>query len=106
MTKVIIDIETDGLEATQIHCIVARSYKTGQVLTWVGEECKNFNPWSRGKDLEQFIMHNGISFDAPILNRLTGSDIKTAQIRDTLLESQLLNPVREEDILLKHGERN
>ena len=96
MTKVVLDIETDGLDATQIHCIVARSYKTGQELTWVGEECKNFNSWSRRKDLKQFIMHNGISFDAPVLNRLTGSAIKIAQIRDTLLESQLLNPIREE----------
>ena len=40
-------------------------------------------------------MHNGISFDAPILNRLTGSAIAPAQVRDTLIESQLFNPVRD-----------
>ena len=40
-------------------------------------------------------MHNGISFDAPVLNRLTGSNIKLNQIRDTLIESQLYNPIRD-----------
>jgi len=51
-------------------------------------------------------MHNGISFDAPILNRLTGSSIKPTQIRDTLIESQLYNPVRDGGHSLKAwGER-
>ena len=40
-------------------------------------------------------MHNGVSFDAPVLNRLTGSKIKPSQIRDTLIESQLYNPIRD-----------
>jgi DNA polymerase I-like protein with 3'-5' exonuclease and polymerase domains len=40
-------------------------------------------------------MHNGISFDAPVLNRLLGCNIKLSQIRDTLIESQLYNPIRD-----------
>ena len=40
-------------------------------------------------------MHNGISFDAPLLNKFTGSDIKVNQIEDTLIKSQLYNPIRE-----------
>jgi len=93
MTKAIVDIETDGLEASLIHCIVARNYETNAVKTWVGDECREFASWS--KAIDTFIMHNGISFDAPILNRLTGSTIKPSQIRDTLIESQLFNPIRE-----------
>ena len=93
MTTAIVDIETDSLDATLIHCIVARSYSDGKEKVWVGDECKEFASWS--KMIDKFIMHNGVSFDAPILNRLTGSTIKPSQVRDTLIESQLYNPVRD-----------
>ena len=93
MTTAIVDIETDSLDATQIHCIVARNYSDGKEKVWVGEECGQFAEWSG--QIDQFIMHNGVSFDAPILNRLTGSNIKLSQVRDTLIESQLYNPVRD-----------
>ena len=102
--KAIVDIETDAIDATVIHCIVARDYDNGTEWSWVGEECHEFAAWS--KNVEQFIMHNGISFDAPVLNRLTGSTIKLHQIRDTLIESQLYNPIREGGHSLKAwGER-
>ena len=91
--KAVVDIETDGLNATKIHCIVARCYASDKEKVWVGEECGQFAEWSG--QIDQFIMHNGISFDAPILNRLTGSNIKLSQVRDTLIESQLYNPIRE-----------
>ena len=94
MMEAVIDIETDSLNATKIHCIVARSYKTNKVKTWVGQECKDFGVWSN--QIDTFIMHNGISFDAPVLNRLTGSNIKLNQVRDTLIESQLYNPIRDD----------
>jgi len=94
MTKAIVYIETDSLNATKIHCIVARCYKTNKVKTWVGQECKDFGVWSN--QINTFIMHNGISFDAPVLNRLTGSNIKLNQVRDTLIESQLYNPIRDD----------
>ena len=102
--KAIVDIETDAIDATVIHCIVARDYDNGTEWSWVGEECREFAAWS--KNVEQFIMHNGISFDAPVLNRLIGSTIQLRQIRDTLIESQLFNPVREGGHSLKAwGER-
>jgi len=40
-------------------------------------------------------MHNGVSFDAPVLNRLLNTNIKLNQIEDTLIMSQLFNPIRE-----------
>ena len=102
--RAIVDIETDAIDATVIHCIVARDYDNGTEWSWVGEECREFAAWS--KNVEQFIMHNGISFDAPVLNRLIGSTIQLRQIRDTLIESQLFNPVREGGHSLKAwGER-
>ena len=93
MMKAVVDIETDSLDATKIHCIVAQHYQTGETRQWVGDECTQFGGWS-GK-IDQFIMHNGLSFDAPILNRLANAKIRPDQIRDTLIESQLYNPVRD-----------
>ena len=95
MTIAVVDIETNGLknEATEIHCIVAKEYTTGKIKTWVQDECKEFGEWS--KLVDTFIMHNGLSFDAPLLNKFTNSSIQSNQIRDTLLESQLFNPGRD-----------
>ena len=93
MATAIVDIETDSLNATQLHCIVARSFVTDQIKTWVGAECSKFGEWS--KLMDNFIMHNGVSFDAPMLNKFTGSQIKLSQVKDTLIESQLYNPMRE-----------
>ena len=91
--KAVVDIETDALNATKIHCIVAQNYYTGQTWQWVGDGCKRFPEWAKGVD--EFIMHNGLSFDAPILNRLLNTRIRRDQVRDTLIESQLYNPVRD-----------
>ena len=91
--KAVVDIETDALNATKIHCIVAQNYYTGQTWQWVGDGCKRFPEWARGVD--EFIMHNGLSFDAPVLNRLLNTRIRREQVRDTLIESQLYNPVRD-----------
>ena len=62
---VVLDIETDSLDATKIHCIVASSV-SGKQKVWIENECSQFADWS--KQIDQFIMHNGVSFDAPILN--------------------------------------
>ena len=93
MVTAVVDIETDSLDATEIHCIVACEYETGKEKVWVQDDCSQFASWS--KKIDTFIMHNGVSFDAPILNRLTGSEIKLSQVRDTLIESQLYNPNRD-----------
>ena len=92
--EVVLDIETDDLNATVVHCIVAKETKTGKVHTFTGEDCYSKFP-AFSKTVSKFIMHNGISFDAPVLNRLTGSDIQLDRIEDTLILSQLVNPVRD-----------
>ena len=91
--RAIVDIETDAINATKIHCIVARNAETGETRHWIGDQCREFGEWS--KKIDTFIMHNGISFDAPLLNKFTGSDIKVNQIDDTLIKSQLYNPIRD-----------
>ena len=41
------------------------------------------------------VFHNGVSFDAPVLKRLLNINIPLDKIRDTLIMSQMANPVRE-----------
>ena len=86
MKRAIVDIETNNLSANIIHCIVAHSYDGSTEKVWIGDECLQFGDWS--KQIDQFIMHNGISFDAPVLN-----------LSYTIL-------LEREDIPLKHGEKD
>lgn len=90
MKRVVLDIETDDINATVIHCIAAQDLDTGKIDTWYGEDIKSFPEWSETVDV--FIMHNGVSFDAPVVNRLTGSKIPLRKVRDTLIMSQLYDP--------------
>ena len=93
--EVVIDIEADDLNATKIHCIVAKDTDTGIVHSWTENECYTVFPeWS--KAVTKFIGHNIISFDVPVMNRLLKTDITLDRMEDTLILSQLLNPVREE----------
>ena len=93
MKNVIVDIETDSLNPTKIHCIVAKDLETSKVEIWDHSNLDTFKPWST--NINKFIMHNGISFDAPVLNRLLNTNIKLNQVVDTLVLSQLFNPIRD-----------
>ena len=90
--QLIVDIETDGLDATTIHVVVTKDLGTGEIRSFRDRElfCAyiHFVP-------SYFIMHNGLSFDAPILNRLWKAGIKASDCIDTLLLSRLFNPIRE-----------
>ena len=91
--KVVLDIETDQLDASVVNCIVAKNIDTNLVTVFDPDNMHVFKNWS--KNIEQYIMHNGLSFDAPVLNRLLGTNIKPSQVLDTLILSQLFNPMRE-----------
>ncbi len=101
--RAIVDIETDSLDATKVHCIVAKDVDSGRVYPFPPDMIHGFRDWSRG--VKQFIMHNGLSFDAPVCNRLLGTNIKPSQIVDTLVLSQLFNPIREGHSLKAWGDR-
>ena len=103
----IVDVETDGLlpNVSKIHCIVARNYQTGEMYSFKEHECLSLFPrWLNTVD--KLIMHNGVSFDAPVLNKLLGTRIKISDVIDTLILSQLFNPIRPEGhSLAAWGER-
>ena len=91
--KVVLDIETDQIDASVINCIVAKDIDTNVSTVFEPDNMHVFKNWS--KDIDKYIMHNGLSFDAPVLNRLLGVEIKPSQVIDTLILSQMFNPLRE-----------
>ena len=97
--NVILDIETDGFNPTVVHCIVAKDIDTNVVTVFDSSNMYSFKNWSKGVD--KFIMHNGLSFDAPVLNKLLDAEIPPSKIIDTLILSQLFNPIREKGHGLK-----
>ena len=101
--RAVVDIETDSLDATKVHCIVAKDIDSGRVYPFPPDMIHGFRDWSLG--VKQFIMHNGLSFDAPVCNRLLGTNIKPSQIVDTLVLSQLFNPISDGHSLKAWGER-
>ncbi len=100
MTRtVFIDIETDSLDATEIHCAVTL-------------ENSMYTEWTTGTGLQKYlkdatvVAHNGLSFDFPVLAKLWGVRLKLENMRDTLVLSMMDNPAREGGHSLKSwGER-
>ena len=90
--RLVVDIETDSLDATKVFCVVAKDIDEGRVYTYadlnVGQ-CKFLI-----EQADIIVMHNGVSFDAPVLKRLLDVHIPLDKIRDTLILSRMLDPVR------------
>jgi DNA polymerase I len=93
MKRLVVDIETDSLDATTIYCIVAKDIDEDRIYTYKPEHVHHAKNLIESADI--VIMHNGVSFDAPVLKRLLGVEIPLSKIRDTLIMSQLANPTRE-----------
>ena len=78
---VVLDIETDSLNATKIHCICIQDYATGEQKDFIQEQgCEEFKQFHN--DERKYIMHNGISFDGPeeesLYRRINDSTYKAA----------------------------
>ena len=46
--KAIVDIETDGLNASKIHCIIAKDIESGKVYPFTPDVMHGFKHWSVG----------------------------------------------------------
>lgn len=96
------DVETDGLldVATKLHVV---SYKLdgknniGSIEGTDVEKVKRFLNYHLDNEIP-LVMHNGIDFDKPVLEKLLGIDLSKLMIIDTLFLSYYLNTKRE-----KHG---
>ena len=91
--KLVFDIETDGLESTVVHCLVAQEVETGQV--WEYGPDKIEEGVKLLESAQQLAGHNIIGFDIPVLEQLTSFKLGDQTIIDTLVLSRLFNPVRE-----------
>ena len=88
--RIVLDIETN-LAHDKIHVVVTKDIDTGEVKLW--KQADNLLEYLKGVSL--IVMHNGISFDAQVLNRCWKTKIRLNQVYDTLIVSRLLDPSRE-----------
>ena len=93
MNTAFFDIETDGLNATKVHCICAMlDNGESTVYNFIGGEANGlFRKWLASENVDTLVGHNIINFDVPILRRITGMDW-SFNLRDTLVLSRLHNP--------------
>ena len=100
--RVIFDIETDGLDAKVIHVLVAK--QVGVEGNYVIRSPKAFAKFAEG--VTEWIAHNGIGFDIPVIEKLWGYKIPLSKTTDTLVLSRLFDPQRKGGHSLKvWGER-
>ena len=96
MNSCAIDIETDGLNPTKIHCLVVWNMvkSSGVVLS---ADSIFRSPKGVAEHLSQFdkvVAHNGIAFDFPVLKELWGVEVPESKQEDTLVLSRMARPDR------------
>lgn len=100
MTRLLFDIETDGLlhQATRVHCIGIVDVDT-EVTSSYGPGAIN-SALVRLDQADEIIGHNIKRFDIPALKKLVGFDPKAGQKgTDTLVVSRLMYPaIKESDL--------
>lgn len=94
----VIDIETDSLTPTLIHCVVTKDIETNELQVFEGDDLyEGFSLWV--SDLPRnatLIGHNIIEFDIPALERLASVCIRgRVNLRDTLVLSRLVDAGRD-----------
>lgn len=87
------DLETDGLldTVTTIWCGVFKDIQTNEIWKFTPDSIGNMLEFLNTIDV--LIMHNGINFDWPVLEKLYRYKYKGKKM-DTLIMSRLLNPKR------------
>lgn len=86
----VIDIETDGLDPTVIHCAAAKSVD-GTVQEFLYHD--DFRDYV--SEFDYVVAHNGCSYDFPVLRKLWHIYIPLSKQVDTVILSRLSKPDRE-----------
>ena len=88
------DIETDGLDATKVWCLVMEDIDTGRIMKYTDYSDKYHGNIKDGlavlKNAELLVAHNGIGFDALMLLKIYGLDLYHMKFFDTWIASQVL----------------
>jgi DNA polymerase-1 len=89
----VVDIETDSVAATKVHCIVIREVDSSEHKVFSShpnkfgtQSFKDFLLYSKTVGL--WVAHNGVSFDIPVLNRLLDANINLSNVVDTFVVSR------------------
>jgi len=95
MSRLVFDIETDGLDATKIWCIVAQDVDSKTIYSYGPNQLDE--GYALLDSADSLVGHNVIGFDIPVVRRLMNQPNFAAdkQIIDTLVLSRLFNPVKE-----------
>jgi len=84
------DIETDGLDPSVIWCAVCLHNGESEVIC----NEQDFKDYVARKAPVNFIFHNGIGFDVPVVERLWNFTFDRSMVTDTLVLSRLADPSR------------
>ena len=106
MVDYVIDIETDGIDATKIHCMSIHNIEGWNgVHDWTASSYQTMRAFFKlvTKD-DRIIGHNFVRYDKPVLEKLLEVKIN-AQIVDTLALSWYLYPDLQKHGLAQWGER-
>jgi len=88
--EVVFDIETDGLNPTAIHLMVAK--EVGVKGNYIIRGPKGFAKFA--PKVTKWIAHNGVGFDNKVVEKLWGYKIPLSKTVDTLVLSRLFDPTR------------
>lgn len=86
------DVEGDPIPSTKVYCVVAINLATRETLRLTTyDEIEHFFRTYKALD-HKFIFHNGLSYDGPTLNRITGTRLGVTDIIDTMVMSMVFSP--------------
>ena len=78
----VFDIETDGLEATKVWCLVAQDAETKEVYKFTPDNLDEGYKFLT--TATRLIGHNIIGFDIPLVEKFGGVDLSAIEVIDTL----------------------
>ena len=81
------DIETDGIDATVVWCVVVHNIGTDQAITFAGGCLNRFNHWLES-EADCLTVHKGIALDVPALKRLLYIDVRGISIESNSVMSK------------------
>ena len=95
MARLVFDVETDGLDATKIWCIVAQDVDSKEIYAYGPDKLDA--GYARLDSADGLVGHNIIGYDIPVIRKLMHKPdfAKHKTIIDTLVLSRLFNPVKD-----------
>lgn len=84
------DCETNGLDPDKVHCVCIKRWP--DEARWTFTDMEELSRFVYDNKPDYWTFHNGLGFDAKVLNKLVRSDlIPVSKVIDTLIVSKLVN---------------